>query len=292
MYIGRKIKMKNSQNRHWQKRKATKLSGFTVVTGLCLLVAIFTIQIVSAVGISTGYKTNEEIEQGMIVSLSSDLENSVVKSTLANESRIAGVAVSSTSGAISLSSPTSDIQVSSDGSVKVYVSDLGGEIKKGDYIGLSNLRGIGVKASSSNQYVLGTALEDVDFSSNYLGSTNVVGASEENIESKIALTSVMLEIKDNPVGNEKAKPFLVVAGESIAGKPVSFPQVIVSALIIVVVFVIAGALLFAAIKGSFISIGRNPLAVKSIHGSLLRVSVTSGLIILIGIGIAYAILLV
>lgn len=247
---------------------------------------------VEATGISKGFLTEDSIERGMVVSFADDSAEKVTKGTLSNESKIAGVTVSSTQSAIALSSPTSDIQVTSEGSVQVYVSDLEGKIKKGDYIGLSNIKGVGVKAGEVNRYVLGTVLEDVDFNSSQASSMDAMGANNENIESKIALASVMVNIRGNPMGDEAEKPFIVVMGENLVGKPVSLSRIIVSSLVVVIVFLIAGVLLLASIRGSFISIGRNPLAVKSIHGGLLRVSVTSGLILLAGLGVAYAILLI
>ncbi len=68
-------------------------------------------------------------------------------------------------------------------------------------------------------------------------------------------------------------------------------QVLITAVVVIVAFVISGAMLYGAIKGSFTSIGRNPLSSKTIYQGMIRASLVSLSIMMLGIVGGYVVLL-
>ena len=116
------------------------------------------------------YHSSESMQQGDIVSIDKNLDQTVTKSTSAGEYQLLGI-VSTTAGLVfdhgetQLSGNTASYLTSSQapvalsGKVIVKISNINGDIKKGDVITSSSLKGFGQKATGKG-YVVGKALED------------------------------------------------------------------------------------------------------------------------------------
>jgi hypothetical protein len=103
---------------------------------------------------------------------------------------------------------------------------------------------------------------------------------------------VELSIGKNPQANivSGTPTILKQASTAIGGKIVSPLRLYLSAIVFVIGTVTAGAILYAGIRSSIISIGRNPLGKKSIVKSAIGVSIM-GLIVFIVSGIGVYLLL-
>lgn len=180
--------------------------------------------------------------------------------------------------AISYTSPenTDEKLVLSTGESYVLVTTINGQIKKGDYITSSEKKGVGMKADKSG-YVVGVALEDY---------------SETDTE-KEGLIKTSIDVRAAYIKNT-VKVNLIEALKSGALSPLLSPveslRYILAALIAAATFII-GFSSFGRISGNSIeAMGRNPLARGSIRSAVIFNFMLSAGVMLIGLILAYLIL--
>ena len=217
---------------------------------------------------------------------------SVSLADINNTDFLVGVVEPENGSLIAISREVGDLTVALSGEVKVFVSDINGEIEQGDFIGSSWIRGVGMKAiDNSDQKIIGVALEnfaDVEDMAEVEGLDTPQG----NVSAKIG--KITIRIFDKQVGQDftaENANFLEQFAARIAGKEVVFARIIAASVLFIVSAVISGVFLANAIKGSFISLGRNPLASSSIYSQLIQVSGVSIGVILIGTVLAYIVLI-
>jgi hypothetical protein len=110
---------------------------------------------------------------------------------------------------------------------------------------------------------------------------------------KIGSIPVTIDIKTNP--NHKstdvnAPDFLKRIGEAVADKEVSPVRIYLGVGIAVVSLIAAIVVVYAGVRNSVISIGRNPMSKKSIFRALLEVILTALLIVIVGLFAVYLLL--
>lgn len=162
------------------------------------------------------------------------------------------------------------------GQTRVLVSTQNGDIKKNDLITSSANAGIGMKATS-NGFVLGTALED--FSGEETGTIlmNVSPHYYDTAES--SYTNNLFHL-------------LSTARESAFLTPLEALRYLLAALIAVFAFVI-GFIYFGRVAQRGVeAVGRNPLAGRFIEFSVILNVLLTALIIVVGLAIAYLILII
>lgn len=239
------------------------------------------------------FNSDQYLEKGSIVSLSQDNPKSVELSTITNSEYLVGVVNQVDSNVVTYTKDSSEVKVSVSlaGETEVFVSDANGPIVKGDFVGASWLEGVGMKAvTSDKQKLLGVALDDFN-----LDSANTYGPIETangKKEVKVGTINVRLFEKE---GNQELllnrgglEGFLT----SLAGREVSFAKIMAGSVIFLMSVVVAGFFASSSIRGSFISIGRNPMASASIYRSLLHVTMVSVTVIVIGTTLSYVVLVV
>ena len=263
------------------------------LTALLALVFLSQNSIVGAQTITQGYSSDQTIQRATIVSLVLDNAKKVEPASLDNDERMHGVVVSQNDAAFTLSSDEEKTFVATKGRFEAFVSNENGAIQAGDYITISRVAGIGMKAGEKEPYVVGKAVENFDGETNVLSTTEIDDAGQQK---KVAIGRIQVDI--GVAGNPLLKPtranlpgFLQRAAETIAGKsPVNPIRVYLSIFILMVASAVSGILLYSGVKSSLISIGRNPLSKKSITRSLLQVIMTSIIILLLGIFGVYLLL--
>ena len=227
-----------------------------------------------------------------------DSKNSKRVVPLSNESATSmhGVVVASNETVLSLGSGDTTkayVYVANNGKYEVLVSNQNGSIKVGDLITISSLDGIGMKASSAQEIVLGKALTGFDGKQNISG-TMVLKSSVGKKTVSIGKIAVDISIAHNPLSTSVTGPpvptILKKAGEVISGKPVSTVRLYLSLLIVVVTVFVTGSLLYGGVRSSLVAIGRNPLAKKSIGRGLIQVIVLGLIIFVLGLFSVYLLL--
>lgn len=259
---------------------------------ISLVAVFFGMATVSAQDFTQGYGTSDKLVRGSIVSRNEDDDTLVDAANLDNISRLFGVVVRSDESAVTLTSDTAGVYVSTTGRYEVIVSTIGGEVKTGDYITASSIDGIAMKAGTSQELVIGQVLQDFDTSNQeaVLGSTKATDAGGKSHDVVIGRVLTDLDVKRNPRLSQSAPELIVRFSELIAGKPVSLLRVYAAMAVLLVSAALGGSMLYAGIRSAFVAIGRNPLSKKSVMRGLLQVVATSMAIFLSGFFAIYLIL--
>lgn len=245
--------------------------------------------------VTQGYGTDSTLQNGMIVKLKDNDATKVEPVTTDTMDKMQGVVVAANDAALALSDSNNKGQVfvASFGRYSTLVTNQNGPIKTGDYVTVSSIDGIGMKAGSSEPVVLGKAAGNFDGTSNVVGSTTLTDSTGKHLEVSIGRIPVDVLISRNPLQKNIADNlpgFLRKVSESIANKPVSSVRVYISLTVLVVTAFIAGGMLYAGVRGGLISIGRNPLAKKTINRSIIQVIITSVIVFIIGLFGVYLLL--
>ncbi len=241
--------------------------------------------------VTQAYATKQPLEVGMIVGLDPNHPTEVEPLTSQHIQQMQGVVVPASAAPVTISSQTAANQVfvATLGRYDVLVSDQNGPINTGDYITISSLAGIGMKASSSSQLVVGKAAGGFDGKDNVLGNDHFSG---QNVN--IGLVPVDLGIAHNPIAGASNQlvgfTFLQQVAHAITGKDSSPPRIYAALAIFVIIALIAAAVLYSGVRGGMVATGRNPLAKAAINRSLFEVVMAAVVIFAIGIGAIYLIL--
>lgn len=270
-----------------------KITGASLLVGLVVFCA--GLLPVAAQTVSQGYGVTGTVQKGMIVMLDPKDSTKVTPLTNKRDKAMHGVVVSANDTVVSLGgdNTANQVYVASNGKYDALVSTQNGPIKKGDIISISALDGIGMKADAGQSVNLGKALTAFDGEKNVSGTAQLA-TSGGNREVTIGLAQVDIGISRNPFAASVEGPpvpaFLRKSGENIAGKPVSTIRLYVSLAVLLITIFMAGSLLYGGVRSSLVSIGRNPLAKKSILRGLIQVVVLGLIVFVIGLFAIYLLL--
>jgi len=271
------------------------ISLFAVVVAAAAIVVP-----VSAVSIGggsvQGYSADKPIENGTIVQLTGKDANRVKVSTQKELQNMFGVTVDRNVLPVTLSSDAleNEVFVAASGTYNVLVSTQGGSINSGDYLTLSAIDGVAMKAGTEEKTVFGRANGPFDGKGVTLGTATLKDStSGTNKTVTLGTVAVTIDIKRNP--NEKSTKadvpeFLQRIGQAIAEKEVSAIRIYISLAITAISLIAAIAVLYSGVRSGVISIGRNPMSRKSIFRALLEIILTSILILVIGLFAVYLLL--
>ncbi|HET7302620.1 MAG TPA: hypothetical protein VFI74_04790 [Candidatus Saccharimonadales bacterium] len=275
--------------------KRKRLAEYTL---LCLGLLLFVVFMAKAFAqnVTQGYQSDSSLQPGMIVRLVAGNAGKIEPLTQSSETEMLGVVVASSEAPVSLSSDVTKQQtyVATSGQYDVLVSNQNGVIKNGDLVTISSLDGVGMKADAVHQVILGKAVETYDGTS-AAQSTAELKTSGGSRTVTIGRIKVNIDVAHNPeyqpVTAEAGVPgWLASATQVVTDKPVGPARIYASLIIVLVCTLITGSLLYAGVRTSLTSIGRNPLARKSIVRNLLQVVLISLIIFTIGLIAVYLVL--
>jgi len=242
--------------------------------------------------ITQGYSSDAEIQRATVVSLKLDDPKSVEPTTIDNDERLHGIVVDPNDAPFTLSTEDEKTFVATTGRFEVFVSNENGPVQAGDFITVSRVGGIGMKAQDSQPFIVGKALSSFNGESGVLSTTSIIDGDQERT---VAIGRALVDI--GIAGNPLLKPtkanlpgFLEKLAENIADKPVNPTRIYIGMVIFIGTTVLSGVLLYSGIRSSMISVGRNPLSKKSITKSMMQVILTSVIILLLGIFAVYLLL--
>ena len=266
-----------------------------VTFGLALAAAMPVLAAEYGGGSVQGYAAETPLDTGTIVQLTGKGSNTVKIATQSELQNMFGVTVDASQQPLTVSNDDAknEVFVAVSGTYNVLVSTQGGDIKSGDYVTLSSLNGIAMKASTEQKTVFGRANRDFDSKGAKLGTASLKDDAGGTKTVTLGVVPVTIDIRRNP--NDKSTKanvpeFLERIGEAVAEKEVSPIRIYLSMGITVVSIIAAIAMLYAGIRNGVISIGRNPMSKKSIFRALLEVVLTSMLILVIGLFAVYLLL--
>lgn len=259
--------------------------------GIGLAAFLLTPSLLNAAAVTQGFRADKPLEVGTVVSVKADKGTDVEKTTVDNDERLIGVVVDTGNAVIDLQSSGSNVQVAVSGDVDILVSDLAGTVKKGDYLIASPLAGIAMKDNQEAEGLRYVAVANEDFKADTKGLA-VVDVKQKNgsvKKTRVGLLSATLLLGERNAQNTEVNIITNIA-QRIAGKPVSNTQIIAATTVFLTTFGLGGALLNGSVRGSFISLGRNPLSKHAILSSLSGIILLASGIITGGIALAFAVL--
>jgi len=242
-----------------------------------------------------GYAADKAIQIGTIVQLSGGDSPKVSAATSKNLNQMYGVAVDphQLSLTISNASLANESYIATSGTYNVLVSTEGGPITTGDFVTLSAIDGVGMKAGTDQPIIFGRAVSAFSGKSGFGSVTLKDTTGQETQKVTLGLVSVTINIERNP--NKKSTKadlpkLLQRIGQAVAEKPIGPLRIYLSLAITGLSIIIAIVVLYSGIRNSLIAIGRNPLSKKSIFRGLLEIILTSFLILIIGLFAVYLLL--
>ena len=238
--------------------------------------------VANAAAIAQDFKTSEtNLATGALMSQKTDAPNAVELATQDNAQRLIGVV--GDKPLISLTqSQNQSVQVVTNGVTTALVSDINGDVKVGDNITASAIAGVGMKAPA-NSVVIGTAQANLsDITTNTRTVTDTSGAKMHTVKVGSLPVQINITFYVGAAGQQSYMPaFIQDFSNDVAGKEVSPLRVLIATIILMLSFVSIAILLYASVRSSIISIGRNPLSEVSVRKSLFQIgAIIIGVLIL------------
>lgn len=247
-------------------------------------------------GVTTSYNAATTVEDGMLVELANKSSNTVIPLTQSADENMLGVVVPPNNATIVLTPQKvteQQVLVATSGHYDVLVSNQNGPIDIGDYITISSLSGVGMKADTTEDEVLGKAAASFSGVDDVIGSVNIKGTGGLSSQVAIGRIPVDLSISRNPLFNRTADyvpSFLSKVATTVANKPVSSARIYLSLAILIITGIVTGNMLYSGVRSGMISIGRNPLSKKSIIKSLVETVIAGMIIFIVGVLAVYLLL--
>ena len=277
-----------------------KISRIILILALVVGIAAATVSPVLAVnnggGSVQGYAAETPLDYGTIVQLTEKDSSTVKIATEDSLDKMFGVTVDRAQLLLATSDESlkNEVFVAVSGTFNVLVSNQAGPIAVGEYLTMSSVNGVLMKAGTDEKTVFGRATQAFDGKGITLGTTTLKDTDgKENQKVAIGSIPVTVDIKHNP--NDKTTKvnvpdFLERVGLAVAEKEVSPIRIYLSIGIMALSIIAAIAMIYAGVRNSVISIGRNPMSRKSIFKALLQVILTGLLILIIGLFAVYLLL--
>jgi co-chaperonin GroES (HSP10) len=207
-----------------------------------------------------------------------------------------GVVIPASDAAIVLTpddAKSQQVLVARAGRFNVVVSNQNGPIKIGDYVTISSVNGIGMKAGENEEQVVGKAASDFTGTSNVIGTVKLKDTTGK--ENNIALGRVMVDLKvsNNPLFQKSADyipGFLSKVATTVANKPVSVARIYLCMALLVLSVAISSSMMYSGVRSGMIAVGRNPLSKKSIIKSLIQTLIAGLIVFVVGVLAVYLLL--
>jgi len=256
-----------------------------------VIIQLFAGGIVYGAVVTRGYSTKELLPAGTVVSLEKKGSNTIEKATTDNELLIAGVVTGAEDSLLDLQPEGSVVRVATEGGLNVLAATVNGDINNGDKLILSPLAGIMAKDNPDmkNGKYLGVSTGTLNDQSPGAKQIEVDQSNGDKKKVTIGQISAKLMISErkptiSSASTDGNNPVTRLA-KQITGKSVSMAKIIASMVVLVTTLTITGVLLYSSIRGTFTSLGRNPLARNSLMTGLVRVIIVS-VLVLAGGGVA------
>ena len=262
-----------------------------IVLPVSLIVSLCFVGLLSAQTVNTGYKSDEPLQTGMLVMETEDDPKKVAAVSLDTLSRLKGIVVQKNDSPVTLYSEDERVFVADTGEYEVLVSDENGSIEPGNYLSISSLSGVAMKANDTQELVVGRATEKFEGNGDRLSSTV---DSRTNKTINFGRISAAISIKRNPnfdesQNNSVPKPLERVSF-SIAGKPVNTARIWMATAVFLGSLLVTGIMLYSGARSSLISVGRNPLSRSVIIKGLGQIVVLSLIVFISGMFAVYLLL--
>ena len=242
-----------------------------------------------------GYSADSQLQIGTVVALVGTGAAKVAPATQTKLDQMYGVVVDPHILSLTLSAAglQNEAYVATTGTYSVLVSNQLGAIKTGDYVTLSDIDGVAMKATADQQIVLGRAAGNFDGKTNVLGNASLKDSTGKTTPVTLGSIPVAIDIRHNPIEKStkaEVPQWLQRVGQAVAEKPVGPLRIYLSIAITGISLVAAIVIMYSGVRNSLIAIGRNPLSKKSVFRGLLEIILTSIIVLIIGLFAVYLLL--
>ncbi len=257
-------------------------------------ILVFFAQPALAATISVSYSTDQKLPAGTMVAIDTQSDGVVIAANNEGNNNIVGVVVDRSTAFVASGAGNGNqqVEVSSKGTAYVLVSNINGAVSRGAPVTASPLEGIGMLATQEGK-IVGIAqadLSDQSVEAQFKTVTDKQGVKRRVL---IGLVPVFLDVTFYQPDQSQSR-FIPKAlrdiGQTISGKPVSATRLWGSLIVVLAGLIVAIVLVYGAVRSSIWAIGRNPLAKKTIQGSLLRVIALAVAVLMMSVGAVYLIL--
>jgi len=224
----------------------------------------------AAGNISYGFNASTRPTLGSLVSLDSKQSNSISLADTSNATKLLGVVVSGNDSGIAVGVASNTVQVATSGTAQTLVSNINGDIKTGDWVGVSPFSGIGIKAMP-NSMAVGIAQAGFNDSSKGTVTEKVTAKSGVSSEIRVGYIPVNIAVTNTNQITSANQNVIQKIVKTLTGHTVPTIRIVLSLIIAISALVILVTLIYASIYGSIVSVGRNPLAKYFIFRALSRV---------------------
>jgi len=255
------------------KNKEISLYLFVGILTLTFSIARNAYAQVTSSGFAISVPLAEVAETGDIIC---SYEEGFAKCNADNETAIYGVVTDNVSVAVEDPELENSVLALTSGIATVKVNSSGGEISEGDYITSSTVSGVGKKAER-NGYVLGIAME---------------GFNADNPED-VGRIQVTINIHPASGLTGSGSNLLRFIREGIAVplfEPLESLRYLLAILMVLISFTLGMIYFGRSSRTGIEAVGRNPLAKRVIHFTVILNIVLTIVIVLVGLAIAYLIL--
>lgn len=241
------------------------------------------------------YNAESSVLPSMIVELSPKDKITVEPLSSTDIKNMLGVVVPPQNATISLAPQTTSSQqvlVAANGLYNVLVSNENGSIKAGDYLTMSALSGIAMKADTTQPLIIGRAVDNFS-GSNSISSASLINAQGSATHVAIGRIAVNVQLAPNPLylkNSNSILVFLTRAEYDVTNKSVSSLRTYLSGLVFLATTLVTVVVLYTGTRTAIIAIGRNPLARSTIGRGMMKTVGVGIFIFLAGIAMVYFIL--
>lgn len=261
------------------------------VVTLLLSVLCCAVSAAALATLSRSFATDTPITPGSLVSTETTAANTVTPANIDNGQQLIGVVVPLDQSLLAIDAASNKVQVALSGVTNVFVSTLGGTIKTGDQIAVSPINGVGMKAGDGMRTI---GIAQTNFGRDSPGATKQELHDKSGATQTVYIAAIPIAIvigySANSGNSQGILGQISNLSSALAGHAVSTSQAVLSFLIAIIAIAALVALVYGAIHGSIISIGRNPLSRTSIYRSLAQVVLMALLIMVMATVIVYFIL--
>jgi hypothetical protein len=221
--------------------------------------------------ISQGYTATEAVSIGSLVSLEKNSSDHIVPATAENANNLIGVVINDGSSPLTIeSSDSKQVIVATSGVVPILVSDINGDIEQGDPVTPSSIKGVGMLATA-NSKIIGFAQGAMT------GKTTQKMKDDQGIEQEVTLGQLPVLVSVSSHYRQPEKTVIPAAlqnvANSVAGKKVDSLPIIISSVIFIIMLITVVSIVYAMIRSSIISVGRNPMAQSAVYRDIIQLSV-------------------
>ncbi|MGB3945599.1 MAG: hypothetical protein WBK76_02050 [Candidatus Saccharimonadales bacterium] len=259
-----------------------QIRAVSVSTGvLLMLLSVAAPAAFAVTSLSESYSSSDDLAIGSLVSVKDDQTDIVMAADSSNVNNLLGVVIASGSSLLTLSNGKEDqVQVATDGTLPVLVSNINGDIERGDHVTASPVKGVGMRATS-NVRIVGIA------QGNMTNAKEETYKDSQGVEKKMKIGEVPVLVNVAYYFKEPEKTVIPAAVQNIAnslsGRDVGTVPILIAGAIFLIMLIIVASLIYSMIRSSIISVGRNPLSQSAIYRDLIQLS---GLVLaILGVGL-------